>query len=509
MTYLKLNDTTVLEFDIAKKFYKIHNPELLPFPLRDRIIDTQNLDLQNAYQAAFDNQTAISNFFHNRTLSVRRENAKYILNQLNIKQGNDFETRFKTMILCKALSVDDNYWITNNENEKWDNVCLSKNPLHETLQQIALFGKTLTITGTLRSPEITGQGAYAKAWYRENGELYLYKASSQKGNESEREVSASKILDCFNVPHVKYEMAKKDGKFVCKCKNMNISNSSRVDSIDFEIWTSKKGLDFFVETKKLDSEMFYKMIVVDYLLANSDRHGGNWGFYMNNKTGQLVGMHPLFDHNNAFDENFMKDPTGGQCQLMPGKTQKEAALYAIKNCDFRCIKPVNRNMFINSEAYTVFMKRACELGLYRKQNLTFFKKIFLSEDPYEPIKIKDDNTELYWQKIRSSLKEKDGQEESENIGKKYIKRTLALCENMAIKIAAKTALEEMLNFKFSGQIERSRKHKMICNYLASIGVNNNNDFVDYIKKLQNQQCKKNQTKIQQCKKKDIDFQIEL
>ena len=412
MTYLKLEDEIVLCFDLEKKYYKISKPELLPFSLRNRLIDTTKTKQKNMSEIWFNNQDLISKFFYNRSLSVNRENAKYIMNQLGIKQNNDFESRYKAMMLCKGLSAADNYWISESENEKWQDVNLQSHPLHETLQQIALFGRSLSITGKLRSPEITGQGAYAKAWYRENGKLYLYKANSTGGNECEREVLASNILDCFNIPHVKYELTEKDGKTVCKCENMNFENTSIVDSIEFDIWTSKKGQNFYDEAKKIDSEMFFKTIVVDYLISNSDRHGGNWGFYMNNKTGKLIGMHPLFDHNNAFDKAFMNDKNGGICQLIIGKTQKEAAMYAIKHCDFRCIKPVKKNMFFDNFMYISFMDRACELGLYQRQNLTVFDKLFSPEkESYIPVEIKEDNTHQYWKAIKAQLAQNDTKKE--------------------------------------------------------------------------------------------------
>lgn len=405
MVFLKLEDTTVLRFDLEKKYYEIPCPELLPFSLRDRLTQTTGLEeSEKIPEIWFNNQEALATFFYNRSLSVKRENAKYIMNQLHIKQNNDFETRYKAMIMCKALSVADNYWITGDESETWESVNLAKHPLHETLQQIALFGRSLTITGKIRSPELTGQGAYAKAWYREDGELFLYKAGSRGGNESEREVSASRVLDCFNVPHVAYELTEKDGRVVCKCRNKNIPNSSIVDAIEFDIWCSRQDLNFIEEARRLDPELFYKTIVVDYLIANSDRHGANWGFFMNNRTGELVRMHPLFDHNNAFDENFMSDPSGGVCQLIPEKSQREAALYAIKHCDFRCTKPVTRDMFVDKRSHDVFMARACELGLYKKQKRSLVGRIINPRaEEFVPCELKADDTAAYWQSVRAGL----------------------------------------------------------------------------------------------------------
>ena len=421
-TLLKLENKTICKFDIEKKYYEVLHPELLPFSLRERLIDTTKLTADSDLSSIwYNNKDVLSHFFNNRSLSVKRENAKYILNQLGIKQNNDFESHYKAMILCKALSVSDNYWITNNEKEKWEDVNLQNNPLHEVLQQIALFGRSLSITGPLHTAELTGQGAYAKAWYRENGRLFLFKANSKGGNESQREVSASTILDCFNVPHVKYELTTKDDVIVCKCENMNFENTSLVDTMAFEDWTQKKNLNFFDTVKKIDSEMYFKTIVVDYLISNSDRHSGNWGFYMNNETGKIACMHPLFDHNNAFDNAFMDDPNGGICQLIPGKNQKEAALYAIKHCDFRCVKPVTKDMFLDDKMYKTFMNRACELGLYKKQEISFFDKILSpSKQEYIPVEIKENNVNFYWEKAKTLLKKKSTVKVARNINNSTI-----------------------------------------------------------------------------------------
>ena len=126
---------------------------------------------------------------------------------------------------------------------------------------------------------------------------------------------------------------------------------------------------------------------------------------MNNQTGNLACMHPLFDHNNAFDQAFMDDQEGGICQLLPGKSQRQAALYAVKHCDFRCIKPVQKSMFFDEKMYRTFMERACELGLYRKQKVSLLDKVFdPDKQEYIPEEIKDDNTKEYWDKARSLLK---------------------------------------------------------------------------------------------------------
>ena len=97
----------------------------------------------------------------------------------------------------------------------------------------------------------------------------------------------------------------------------------------------------------------------------------------------------------------MADPAGGVCQLLPGKSQKEAALFAVKQCDFRCIKPVTKDMFIGREMYESFMKRAEELGLYRRQKLSLFDRMLDMKEFFVPDEIKPDNRNEYWNKLQT------------------------------------------------------------------------------------------------------------
>ena len=41
------------------------------------------------------------------------------------------------------------------------------------------------------------------------------------------------------------------------------------------------------------------MLVLDALICNTDRHFGNFGFLIDNKTNKIVAPAPLFDHGNS------------------------------------------------------------------------------------------------------------------------------------------------------------------------------------------------------------------
>ena len=70
------------------------------------------------------------------------------------------------------------------------------------------------------------------------------------------------------------------------------------------------------------------MNILDYLIGNTDRHWGNWGLLVDNKTNKPISLHPLMDFNQYFSAYDTLE--GANCQtVMPsGMTHKEVALVA-------------------------------------------------------------------------------------------------------------------------------------------------------------------------------------
>ena len=407
LTYLKLQNTTVMEYSMDDDYYKIIHEDMLPISMRGTVKDTSSNTTCVTKEIIKKNERLIKGFCSRRCLSLDRENAKKIYNALKISQADDEEAKEKITKLCKGVSVTDDYWITDNNDEKWEDINVRENPLHKTLAQISLFGKSLSITGKIRTPELTAQGCYAKAWVRKNGHLYLLKAGTKNGNEPQMEALTSKILDCTNVPHVEYVLKKTEQKIVTCCPAMTNKVFSMIPVVEISAWCQRNDMNFLDYVKTKDAEMYWKTIIVDYLCANSDRHDGNWGFYMDNRTGKILRIHPLYDHNNAFDSEFMADKTGGECQLIPNTNQKKAAHYAIKQCDFRITKPISRKIFPDDTTYFCFMERATELGLFRKRKVPFLEKITQKRpELYEATEIKKDNSIKYWISLKKMTEEK-------------------------------------------------------------------------------------------------------
>lgn len=368
--YLMMGNIKVAQFDLTKGIYKELQSDYMPFRIREAFKHGNSLEkIQTNYDILVD-------YLSSRVLDLDRENAKKLLNAYHFTQSQSPVAKARIAISCKAVSMTDTYWLkTEDDTTQWEDVDPKHTSLSEIVTHIALSGSSLTLNGRPHTPELTGHGSYAKAWVREGDDIYLYKKPSQKGTESKIEISVSKILDCFNLDHVRYEECIFDNDKMCRCKNMATDQLSMVTAEDVYVYCNRHEQDFLQFALHLDRDSILKMCTVDYLISNADRHLQNWGFYMNNQTGNLLCCHPLFDHNNAFDFQTMQDKTGGESMVFEGYSKKEAAEYALKRCPLTCHTPITRECFMNVEHYESFMERASDLGLYVPKQFSFSERV--------------------------------------------------------------------------------------------------------------------------------------
>ena len=360
----------VMSINFEEGVYDVLREDLLPFTIKGKLrkVPTyeeikSKYDMTQSIIAQRNNEQVIVSWLANRTLSLGRKNAKWIYNLLRIEQLSSEIEKAKVAIMCRAVSVLDNYWLKlEGDTATWESINVRHVPLNETIAQVALHGKSVTLQGSLCSPELTTNGAYAKAWRRhDDGNLWLYKLGHNGNTESRIEVMCSNLLDKMNVSHCHYEAGEDDGKYVCMCPSMTTDKISILSGMDFYTYCNVHGLNPSEEMLKIDAESIYKMWIVDYLLCNRDRHGQNWGFYYDPKTMQILCCHPLFDHNNAFDTEWMQDRNA---KYQFGEmTIREAAKLAMSKVDFHFTEEITREDFITERQYKEFMERAKDLGI--------------------------------------------------------------------------------------------------------------------------------------------------
>lgn len=359
-------DNEVASINMEEYIITVSNNNLLPYTMKNRFKDF-NINNESDFKKSF----LLFNKFYNafvswatgRVLLLSRSNAKWLYNLIGVEQIDKDETKLKIAMMCRCVSVLDNYWIKlRKDSITWKDVNIRENPLNKIITQIALKGSSISLQGSLITPEYTTNGTYTKGWVREKDGLWLYKKGHNGNTESRVEVMVSNILDKLNVNHLHYEDGEYMGDYVCKCPCMTNNNFSILSGLDFITYCNINNINPDLEMINIDADAIYKMIIIDYLIANRDRHNQNWGFYYDSETMNILKCHPLFDHNNAFDIEYMYNENAPYV-FKNGVSIKECAMNAVKHTNIHFIDEIRKEDFITERQYNCFMKRVIQLNI--------------------------------------------------------------------------------------------------------------------------------------------------
>lgn len=203
-----------------------------------------------------------------------------------------------------ALTLNDTFWVKPlDSNLQWEAVSLFRNEFDETIAHIAFEGGLYGEQFTTTSPEFGTDGAFAKCWIREADHVYLLKRGStgarNTGLEPYSEMYASQVADKICLDYVPYEVVKYRGKLASKCPLFTSEQRGFVPI--YKCIPGQPGIRKFMEyfQRYGCEDSFRRMLVLDALILNTDRHTGNFGMLFNTDTLEPVKMAPVFDHNQS------------------------------------------------------------------------------------------------------------------------------------------------------------------------------------------------------------------
>ena len=306
----------------------------------------------------------LNNFYYwcaSRVLTLDRKYAKEILNSIGAGQAVTDRDRAMIAISYHGLSLTDVYWIRlNRENISFSDLSLFRHSLSGAFADVCLNGKALTVQNAeLMKPndaagDISTQGVAPKAWIRENGTFYLLKNGEER--DVEAELLASKIARCFRVESVAYEPSEFEGKAVSRSRIITSEEQSLVPMEAVELFCVNHDLNRDAFVLKKDAYAYHMMNVIDYLVGNTDRHWGNWGFLVSNDTNRLEKLYPLMDFNKSFLAYDTLD--GALCQTNAKRqSQREAALEAVHAVGLNQTAEVKAEWFDDPAWWEMFCKR--------------------------------------------------------------------------------------------------------------------------------------------------------
>ena len=240
-----------------------------------------------------------------RAIDTHRANSRLLKKALRLKEKDDIST----VLHVNGATITDNYWIKPLDSElRYNDVKFSD----DYFARLALKGTYNSFNKAAnskhsRTPELTNIGSYEKCWRLIDGRWWMYKSANH--DEMFSELFVCKLGQALGMNMAEYERGD-------KCvKSLDFTDGA---SVNFEPAASFMGdnedyEDVANELKTICHKAipdFVKMIFLDTIVANPDRHTQNFGLLRDTKSGKLLGLAPIFDHNMALiSRGYPKIPT--------------------------------------------------------------------------------------------------------------------------------------------------------------------------------------------------------
>lgn len=239
----------------------------------------------------------IESWLANRKGSKHNEHLRTLMKLCGCEKTEGF------IRITHAATINDTFWVKRDtESATWSDISLYRNPFNDVISRLAFEGIGLYgIQLSSSSPELSTEGSFRKCWRRENDEIFLYKrgqsGARNMGLEPYCEAMGSEIAGLVCKHSVPYQIVRLHGELASRCRLFTDEQTGYVPFSRFH--SNRHSADHMLAFyERIGSEDdFRRMIVLDALTFNVDRHAGNHGVLIDNDTLQPLRMAPVFDMN--------------------------------------------------------------------------------------------------------------------------------------------------------------------------------------------------------------------
>ena len=361
----------------------------------DELLHGEHLPVGIPVQHGVADRAALNEWWEDRSIPASRSGLREALETLGVASSKLLLSR------CYGLSLSDHYWIKPaGSGLTWSQVNFFENSFSEDVGD-ALFGTPVRKEGfDFSSPDNTSDGFLKKRWKIIDGKRCLIKAGSPPFQQQPfNEVIASRMADRWGIPHIPYTLLWDDGLPYSVCEDFVTPDTELVPAWRV-MQTQKKGNQTSVYQhyrnccEKLGvpgtTHALDQMLVLDYLIANEDRHFNNCGLLRNPDTLEWLGPAPIYDSGSSlgYDKLTPQIRSGRNVTCKPFKKTHQDQLRLVISfdwLDFAKLDGVDqdiREVFVGAEEF-IDKERLEAIVASVNQRIQMLETFILTQRPQE------------------------------------------------------------------------------------------------------------------------------
>lgn len=266
----------------------------------DRVDTPEHLPIGVAIRHGQVDRAELNDWWTERSIPASRSGIREALEVLEISNTK------MLLVRCFGLSLSDQYWIKPEGSMlTWEQINFFDNAFSDDIGDVLFGADRKANVLDFSSPDNTSDGNLKKRWKIIDGKRCLIKGGSNPFRQQPlNEVIASGIMERLQIPHVPYTLTWDQGVPYSVCADFITGETELVPAWRI-IQTQKKSnavsvYQHFVNCAQAMGipeviPFLDRMMVLDYIIANEDRHLNNFGAVRNAETLQWIGMAPIYD----------------------------------------------------------------------------------------------------------------------------------------------------------------------------------------------------------------------
>lgn len=286
-------------------------------------------------------RSALNEWWTDRSIPASRSGIREALEVLNLPNTRPLLAK------CCGLSLSDQYWICpDGSGLTWESINFFSNSFSNEFGDI-LFGKgCANDPPDFLSPDCTCDGNLKKKWKITERKRILIKGGSNPYRQQPlNEVIATKIMHLLGIPCVPYSVLWSKGEPYSICEDLVDEKTELVPAwriLKVEKQSNSISLyQHFLNCADMLGipgvrQFLDRMIVLDYIIANEDRHLNNFGAVRDAETLEWIGMAPIYDSGSSlgYDKTVPMMLNRNETVCKPFKKYHEEQLKLVYSCDW-------------------------------------------------------------------------------------------------------------------------------------------------------------------------------